>query len=124
CSGHDGDWVTEGLAELYSLKAQRRAGLLSAAELGAALAGLDRRGRAARHLRVPNAHGAITARAAVTLHALDRELRARSGGAHGLDKLVHALTETRLAVTTHGFRELAETLTGLDLADFFAEHVP
>ncbi len=124
CSGHDGDWVTEGLAELYSLEAQRRAGLLTAAELGAALAGLDRRGRAARHLRVPNAHGAITARAAVTLHALDRELRARSGGAHGLDKLVRALSEARLAVTTRGFRELAEALTGLDLAEFFAEHVP
>jgi hypothetical protein len=121
-SRHGADWIVEGLAELYSLELLRRAGTFDEARFRGALERLARRGGSVPE-RGSTSTGSTSARAATVLHALDREIRERTGEAKSLDHVVRALVGRRSSITTEDFRQLAEQVTGLDLGRFFRRHL-
>jgi hypothetical protein len=123
-SGHGGDWVVEGLAELYSLELLARSKTISKKRYHRALEALAARGAAVTALDVPSATGATTARAAAELHALDRELRRGSEDRITLDDVVRQLAAERGAVTTERFRAVVDHVAGRSLGAFFRARLP
>jgi predicted metalloprotease with PDZ domain len=121
-SQHGADWIVEGLAELYSLELLRRAGTFDDERFQRSLERLERRGGSIPE-RGSSSTGATSARAATVLHALDLEIRERTGEAKSLDHVVRALAGRRSSITTDDFRTLAEQVTGLDLGRFFRRHL-
>ncbi len=122
-AGGDGDWVVEGLAELYSLELLRRSGSIGKQRYERALARLDARGREVTHLRVPHAVGPVAAAAVTTLRALDAEIRAATKGERNLDHVLRALAARRGEVTTDSFQALVEEIAGRSLGPFFRSRV-
>jgi hypothetical protein len=117
--GPGGDWIVEGLAEVYSLELLMRSRTLSKARYEKSLAALAARGREAKVLEVDDASGATTARAVTVLRALDREIRDGSQGARSLDDVVRILYQQGGEVTSERLRRLAEDLSGRSLSAFF-----
>jgi predicted metalloprotease with PDZ domain len=117
--GPGGDWIVEGLAEVYSLELLVRSRTLSKKRYQRVLAQIAERGRAAQTLEVEHSSGATTARAVTMLHALDREIRDASGGVRGLDDVVRILFQQNGEVTSQRLRRIAEDLSGRDLGPFF-----
>ncbi len=120
----DGDWIVEGLAELYSLELLVRSRTMSRRRFEKVLKRLQERGREAAALRVGEASGAVTARAVGVLRRLDRELEKASDGEQGLDDVVRLLAQEGGRVSTKRFRELAERVAGRSLESFFQRYVP
>ena len=117
--GPGGDWIVEGLAESYSLELLVRSRTISKKRYQKVLAQLAARGREAPKLEVERSSGATTARAVTVLHALDREIRDGSAGARSLDDVVRILFQQSGEVTTQRLRQIAQDLSGRDLAAFF-----
>jgi hypothetical protein len=113
----DGDWIVEGLAELYSLQLLLRSGTIGEERYERSLGKLAERGEKAGRLRTGRASGEVTARAVGVLIAVDEEIRRRSDGRHGLDDVVAALAVERVKISTDSFRELVEKVTGVDVGD-------
>jgi hypothetical protein len=113
----DGDWIVEGLAELYALRLLQRSGTISEQRYERSLAKLADRGAKAERLRTGGAKGAVTARAVGVLVAVDEEIRRQSDGRYRLDDVVAALATERVKVSTASFRELIERVTGVDVGD-------
>ncbi|MEX2962803.1 hypothetical protein [Microbulbifer sp. TYP-18] len=108
----ESDWIVEGLAEFYSLEILRRSGGISQLRYDEAMARLAEWGQQAPSLLVPSSSGAVTARAATLIYALDKEIRAVSHGAASIDDVARKLAETRGEVSLAGFRQLAEQVAG------------
>ena len=123
-SGPGGDWVVEGLAELYSLELLVRSKTVSRRRYRKALQRLAREGADVPILDVEHASGAVTARAVTVLHTLGEELERGSDGELGLDEVVARLAADHARVTTSSFRGVVEALAGRSLRRFFREHVP
>lgn len=120
-SGPDGDWVVEGLAELYSLEALVRSKTISKRRHERALERIAARGRGVRSVvATERASGAVTARAVGLLRELDDEIRAATGDERSLDDVVRALIESPEAVSLAHFQALCERVAGTKLRDFFA----
>lgn len=122
-AGEDGDWVVEGLAELYSLELLARSRTISQSAYRRALGKLAEKGEAARELRVARADGRVAARGARVLKSLDDEIRRRSDGQRSLDDVVRYALGHRAPMTTAAFIALVKSATGLELDDFFAREV-
>jgi hypothetical protein len=122
--GERGDWIVEGIAELYSLELLRRSKTLSRRRFERSLARLAERGSGVRELEVPRASGDVTARAVTVLHALDAELRQASADAKSLDDVVARLAELKGPVDAARLRLLAEQVAGSSLERFFERHMP
>lgn len=118
----DGDWVTEGLAELYSVELLMRSRTISKARYERVLRRIEAKGAGAKLLGNAS-RGASTARAVTLLRELDAELRARSEQQKTLDDVVAELARKRLAVSTSTFHATAEQVSGLELDDFFRTKV-
>jgi hypothetical protein len=118
----DGDWVVEGLAELYSYELLARSHSMSRVRTERMLALVAKRGANAP-LRGHNSSGPSTARAPRVLRALDAELRARTEQQKTLDDVVAELARKRQAVSTASFEATAEQISGLDLSEFFRTKV-
>ena len=121
--GPDGHWVSEGLAEYYTLMLQHRAGRCTDADVTRALDLFRRYGRwqvDLTHTRIP---AALNNSAPLVMAALDQRIRADSHGHHQLDDAVRALIAGGRAVTTARWRAAVERASGSDLAGFFREHV-
>jgi hypothetical protein len=123
-SGKGGDWVVEGLAELYSLELLVRSKTISKKRYHKALDALAARGVGVAALDVDAATGATTARAAAELHALDRELRRGSDERISLDDVVRQLAAERGTVTTDRFRAIVDHVAGRSLGAFFRARIP
>jgi hypothetical protein len=120
-SGTDGDWVVEGLAELYSLEAMRRSRTISKRRYERTLERLERKGRSVRSVvATQKASGAVTARAVGLLRELDEEIRAATDDAKSLDDVMREIVAAPEAVSLAHFRALCEKVTGNPLADFFS----
>jgi hypothetical protein len=117
--GSGGDWIVEGLAELYSLEMLVRSRTVSRRRYRRALTELASEGRSAQRLEVDHSEGATTARAVTVLHALDEELRQGSESAISLDVVVARLVRGGVPVTTEGLQTVAEMVSGRDLGRFF-----
>jgi hypothetical protein len=123
-SGPGGDWVVEGLAELYSLELMARSKTISKARYRRALRGFAERGAAVPALDVEAAVGPVAARAASVLSALDAELRRGSENRVSLDDVVRRLAQERGSVTTERFRQVVDAVAGRSLGAFFRARVP
>ena len=121
-AGPDGDWIIEGLAELYSLEIMVRSHTLSRRRHARALEALERRAAGAE-LSGARSSGAQTARAVIVLRALDHHIRAQTEEDRSLDDVVALMAAEPRTLTTAGFRALAEEATGLDLGGFFERTV-
>jgi predicted metalloprotease with PDZ domain len=118
----DGDWVVEGLAELYSVEMLVRSRTISRRRYERVLDRIAARGAGAPLLG-RRSDGASTARAVSVLRELDAELRGRTEQQKNLDDVVAELTRKRQAVSTSAFRSTAEHVSGLDLGEFFRTQV-
>ena len=105
------DWITEGLAEYYSIELLRRAGGISDDRYQALQARLNKEGKAVTSVRGEQISGATVARAVLLLQALDREIRLHSQNKRSLDDLTRALMRVN-SVSTAEFVQLAESVLG------------
>lgn len=121
-STDDGDWIVEGLAELYTLQLLLRSGTLGEERYERSLARLEKRGAKAGRLGTARASGAVTARAVGVLIAVDEEIRKGSEGRYRLDDVVAALATERVAISTESFRALVERVTGVDVGRILRRH--
>lgn len=122
-SGRGGDWVTEGLAEYYSIELLRRSRTISRRRYEKILGRLAEKGRGAGPLEVEHARGAVVARAVSLLHELDDEIRKHSAGTKSLDDVLGVLARKDVTLTTSSFRAIAESVYGDSLVAFFRRRV-
>lgn len=106
------DWIAEGIAEYYGTEMLRRAGLLSEARAGKAIAWMRRHGSAVRSLHSSDSHGKRTARAVALFADLDEEIRERSGGRRSLDEVARALMRDGARVSVEDLRRAAKEAIG------------
>ena len=119
-AGPGGDWVVEGLAELYSLEILERSGTISARRRDRGLERLRKKAAKASALRADDVGGAETAKAALLLLELDVLLRTETKDEVGLDDVARDLAKRGEPVTTESLREVAESTSRLDLGTFFS----
>jgi|SRR5262245_53738052 len=121
--GPDGRWVSEGLAEYYSLVLQERAGRLSARSVARGIALFARYGRWGVDLSRTHEPAALNNSAPLVMYWLDREIRDATGGRRGLDDAVQTLARTGGRVTTASFLRAVNHAAGKDLTVVFRRHV-
>ncbi|HEX5692999.1 MAG TPA: hypothetical protein VFY00_00070 [Arenimonas sp.] len=110
--GADGDdWITEAVAEYYSIELMRRAGLLSPSRADKAQEWMADHGKKVTSLTSNRSHGPRTARGVQLLRELDAEIRKASKGKRSLDDLVRAVLPLR-EVSREDLREEAANLIG------------
>ena len=119
-SGPGGDWIVEGVAELYSIELLSRSKSMSRRRAAKVLRKLKEKGASVGNLETNRSSGEVTARAVSALHELDGTIREATDGEYSLDDLVEQMSAERVPVTTDGLRAHAEGLTGRDLGSFFA----
>lgn len=91
------DWITEGLAEYYSLELLKRGGAITKRRHATAIAEQANWAKRADSLCGKSSTGATTALAVTLFSALDREIAETTSGAANLDDVVRRLfTEKRL----------------------------
>lgn len=123
-AGPDGDWIVEGLAELYSLEVLLRSRTISKTGYERALRKLEEKSRKVTALRVPRADAKTTARAVIVLKKLDEEIRARTEGHKSLDDVLRLTIKRRDEIGTDDFKQIAEAVAGGELTEFFERYVP
>ncbi len=119
----DAHWITEGLAELYSVEIQRRVGLLDQAGFERALRLMARHGVWGHDFTRSREPALRNNSAPLVLYALDRQIRTATGGARGLDAAVSELAATGGPVSTARFLRSVEAIAGRPLGTFFRRHV-
>jgi hypothetical protein len=123
-SAADGDWVVEGLAELYSLELLVRSKTVSRRRYAEALRRMEERSRGVTNLAGDHSSGARTTRAVVVLHQIDEEIEAATDGESSLDEVVKRLSAERGAISTERFRRIAEEVAGRELSTFARYRIP
>lgn len=113
----DDDWITEGLAEYYSIELLHRAGLLSESRYLKAFEWMARHGRKIKHLNTDRSSGERTARAVTFFRELDAELRLASGGRYNLDHITRALVTIRRVSREDLQKEVEQRVGKLPLFD-------
>lgn len=123
-SAADGDWVVEGLAELYSLELLVRSKTVSRRRYREALRRMEEKSRGVVSLARGDASGAVTARAVVLLHEIGEQIEAATGGESSLDDVVRRLCSERGVISGERFRDIAEEVAGRQLAAFARREFP
>jgi hypothetical protein len=123
-SGADGDWVVEGLAELYSLELLVRSKTVSRRRYAKALRRIEEKGRGVVSLASEDASGAVMARAVVVLREIGMQIEAATGGEASLDDVVRRLCAEGGAVSGERFRRIAEEVAGEQLPAFARRELP
>jgi predicted metalloprotease with PDZ domain len=121
--GPDGRWVSEGLAEYYSLALQRRARRLSERSFARGVALFARYGRWGLDLSHTHEPAALNNSAPFVMFSLDQEIRAASAGERSLDDVVGSLARDGGVLTTPGFLSAVNRAAGRDLSARFARAV-
>jgi hypothetical protein len=119
----DAHWVTEGLAEFYSIEIQRRIGMLDAADYAKALRLFARYGLWGHDFTRDQSQAIHNNSAPLVLYALDRRIRHDTGGARGLDDVVALLARSGGVVTTARFLGAVRQVAGRSYGAFFRRHV-
>jgi predicted metalloprotease with PDZ domain len=117
-SGADGDWVAEGLAELYSLELLVRSRTVSRRRHARALSRMEDKSRGVGGLATKDSSGVLTMRAVIVLHQLGEEIEAATDGESNLDELLRRLCAERGVISSERFRQLAEEVAGKPLPLF------
>lgn len=118
------DWIVEGFAEYYSVEMMRRSGSITERRFDKTMRHLAEWGSKARTLTVADSSGAVTARAVVLLHELDRELRELSNGQANLDDVARELVARDDEISLNDLREIAEGVAGQRLQALASDVVP
>ncbi len=105
------DWITEGIAEFYSLELMRRAGIITERRYKKAKEFAKSYGSKISSLRTSDSSGSRTARAVVLLISLDAEIRKRTDGSRTIDDLTQKLIEIG-RVNTDDIINICERLIG------------
>jgi predicted metalloprotease with PDZ domain len=121
--GLDGRWISEGLAEYYSLVLQQRAGRLSEQSFARGIALFARYGRWGVDLSRTRQPAALNNSAPLVMRRLDLQIRQESGGRHSLDDAVRVLAHEGGTVTTGSFLRAVNHAAGKDLTALFRRHV-
>ncbi|MGB5449173.1 MAG: hypothetical protein WBM80_09635 [Woeseiaceae bacterium] len=106
------DWIAEGLAEYYSLELLKRGGAISARRYRIAIAEQADWARQAKFLCGTASSGATTALAVTVLHALNKEISDKTGGASNLDQLLIGVLESRDSINVAKLQALAADILG------------
>lgn len=123
-SGEDGDWVVEGLAELYSLELLVRSKTVSRRRFAKALRRLEEKGRGVVSLARGDVGGAVTARAVVLLREIGEQIEVATDGEASLDDVVRRLCSERGVVSGERFRRIAEEVAGKRITVFARREFP
>jgi predicted metalloprotease with PDZ domain len=119
----DGRWVSEGLAEYYSLVVQRRAGLISAAGFARGIELFARHGRWDVDLSRSHDAAALNNSAPLVLHWLDIEIARVTDGKRSLDDAVRRLAADGSDLTTATFLRAVNRTAGKDFTPQFRRYV-
>lgn len=105
------DWISEGLAEYYSIELLRRAGGISDERYQTLERGLAKRSHAVSSLRGEQVNEATVAKAVLLLQELDREIRLKTRNKRSLDDVLGALMRLE-SVSTQEFVQISESVLG------------
>ena len=119
----DAHWVTEGLAEFYSVELQRRLGRLTPSDVARAHKLFARYGKWDVDLTRTGGLAVTNNSAPLVMHVLDLRIHAATGGAHGLDDVVGLLAREGGVISTARFLGAVERVTGQSFTAFFRQHV-
>jgi hypothetical protein len=123
-TGSDGRWVTEGLAEYYSLALQHRAGILNDHRFERGLELFLRHGAWNVDLTKVQTLAATNNSAPLIMHALEAEIRKATNESKNLDDVVRELGQRPDRVTTAGLLGAIRTITdGKNFTAFFQRHI-
>jgi hypothetical protein len=118
--GADGDWIAEGLAEVYALEALVRSGTLSRTRYDDIKQRLAARGRAFRGRLMDGVDsGDARSRAITLLYRLDSTLKSATGGSKSLDDVLRELAASRDPLETSDLRAISERIAQRELPDIF-----
>ncbi len=109
------DWIVEGIAEFYAVEILHRTGAISDFRFQQTLDELASWGDDSKTLLTGDSSGPTTAKAAVIMAEIDREIRKHTRNKASLDDVATALASERGKVTVRGFRELTEQVAGKPL---------
>jgi len=119
----DGHWVTEGLAEYYSLEIQRRLGRLTPEGFARGLSLLRQYGRWNVDLTKTQDLAVTNNSAPLLMYALDEKVRSLTKGERNLDDALVYLASRGGRVATADFLRALNQTAGKNLAEFFTRHV-
>jgi predicted metalloprotease with PDZ domain len=119
----ESDWIVEGLAEFYSLETLRRSGGISEHRYKQAIAGLEKWARRSATVFAKSSTGPTTARAVVTLRAVDAEIRSVTNGKASLDEVARRLAAERGTVSLVRLQEVAQAVAGRPLRSLQREQL-
>ncbi len=108
----DQDWIDEGLAEYFALRALLDSGSISQARYVQTIVSLREWGSKVRSMRTTSSTGPISARAVTVFHDLDAELRRVSNNRINLAGLVRELLDNSRIAELKSLRSSAQQLTG------------
>ena len=120
----DAHWVTEGLAEYYSIELPHRFGLLSEATFQRGLQLFAEHGVWGQDFTHARAPALRNNSAPLVMYVLDRRIRAATGDQYGLDTVVASLAREGGVVSTGRFLGTVQRVAGKSFASFFRRHVP
>lgn len=121
--GPDAAWVTEGLAEFYSVEIQRRIGTLDPEGYRRALRSFARHGLWRRDFTRTTDFALRNNSAPLVMWALDHEIRQATDQAHTLDDVVTELAQQGGTVTTARFLGTVRRIADTSFNAFFRRHV-
>jgi hypothetical protein len=119
----DAHWVTEGLAEYYSVELQHRIGALDDAEYRRALELFAEHGMWGRDFTHTAAAGLRNNSAPLLMAVLDRRIAAATDDTQRLDAVVTSLAREGGVVSTARFLGVVQRIAGKSFAKFFRRHV-
>ncbi|TMA39754.1 MAG: hypothetical protein E6J79_02180 [Deltaproteobacteria bacterium] len=119
----DGRWISEGLAEYYSLALQHRAGRLSDRSFDRGIRLFARYGRWGVDLSRTRHPAALNNSAPLIMWWIDREMRRVTGGRRTLDDAVRALASEHARLSTASFLRAVNRTADRDFTPLFRRHV-
>jgi hypothetical protein len=119
----DAHWVTEGLAEYYSVELQYRRGLVDERGYRKALTLFARYGVWGRDFTRAPDPALLNNSAPLVMAALDRRIRATTEGRRRLDDVVASVARRGGAVSTAFFLGEVRRVAGRSFSGFFRRHV-
>lgn len=111
----ESDWIVEGLAEYYSVETLRRSGGISERRYTQAIEEMQRWAKRSKTLFGDSSSGATTARAVLTLIAVDREIRAQTAGKRSLDDVARLLAKRGGTISLDRMQKAAAQIAGRPL---------
>lgn len=119
----DASWVTEGLAEYYSVVLQQRTGDLDAAAAARAIQLFGRQGIWGQDFTRHPPPSLRNNSAPFVMAVLDQRIRSATDGAQSLDDVVRVLATEGGRVSTAHFLGAVRRVSGKNLGAFFRRHV-